>query len=134
MYKRQLKGTVDRVLIIRMLHNMMRWGIADTEIMAIRDLLAEDGMVGIVQHRAPEDQPYAVTDGSRGYLRQSDVIAFMTVHGFELVGMSDVNANPKDTADWERGVWELPPTLGTKRAELEAVGESDRMTLLFRKR
>ena len=130
----EVKGTVDRVLIIRMLHNMMRWGIADTEIAAMRELLADDGMIGIVQHRAPEGQPYAMTNGSRGYLRQSDVIDFMTVHGFELVGMSNVNANPADTADWESGVWELPPTLGTKREELATIGESDRMTLLFRKR
>ncbi|WP_370177780.1 class I SAM-dependent methyltransferase [Alteriqipengyuania sp.] len=129
-----VNGTVDRVLIIRMLHNMMRWGIADTEIMAIREMLADDGMVGIVQHRAPEGQPYDMTDGNRGYLRQSDVIAFMQAYGFELAGMSDVNANPADTADWERGVWELPPTLGTKREELREIGESDRMTLLFRKR
>ena len=64
----------------------------------------------------------------------ADVIKFMEVNGFELVGKSEANANPKDTADHPKGVWELPPTLSTKRDELKAIGESDRMTLLFRKR
>jgi predicted methyltransferase len=58
----------------------------------------------------------------------------MEVHGFDFVGKSEANANPKDTANHPQGVWELPPVLATKREELKAIGESDRMTLLFRKR
>ncbi|MEZ5742758.1 MAG: methyltransferase [Sphingomonadaceae bacterium] len=127
-------GTFDRILVVRMMHNMMRWNMADSEIAAMRDLLKDDGMVGIVQHRAPADASYAESNGSRGYLREADVISFMELHGFRLVGMSSANANPKDSADWAQGVWELPPRLRTEREELKAIGESDRMTLLFAKR
>lgn len=131
------KGTFDRILVVRMMHNMMRWNVADGEIKAMRALLKDDGLLGIVQHRARADAPYAVSDGNRGYLREADVIKFMEVNGFELVGKSEVNANPKDTADWEEGVWTLPPSYALKdkdKAKYAAIGESDRMTLLFHKR
>ncbi|AIT81378.1 class I SAM-dependent methyltransferase [Novosphingobium pentaromativorans] len=131
------KGTFDRILVVRMMHNMMRWNIADSEIKAMRALLKDDGLLGIVQHRAKADAPYAVSYGNRGYLREADVIKFMEVNGFELVARSEVNANPRDTADWEEGVWTLPPTYALKdkdKAKYAAIGESDRMTLLFRKR
>lgn len=128
------KGTLDRILIIRMMHNILRWNMADSEIRAMRELLKDDGMIGIVQHRAKGDALYSYADGNKGYLREADVIAFMQVHGFELIGKSEVNANPKDSANHERGVWEMPPSLATKREDLKGLGESDRMTLLFRKR
>lgn len=128
------KGTFDRIVIPRMLHNMMRWGTADTELRAMRELLKDDGMIGIEQHRAKPDAAWSYADGSKGYLRQDDVIALMQANGFELVGASEVNANPQDTADHAEGVWEMPPVLRTKREELKGLGESDRMTLLFRKR
>lgn len=131
------KGTYDRILVIRMMHNLMRWNMADSEIKAMRELLKDDGLLGIVQHRAKADAPFATSEGSRGYLREADVIKFMEVNGFELAGRSEINANPKDGTDWEKGVWTLPPTLALKdqdKAKYEAIGESDRMTLLFRKR
>jgi len=131
------KGTFDRILIPRMLHNMLRSNTADSEIRTMRELLKPDGMIGIEQHRAKDDAPYAYVDGSKGYLRTKDVVNLMELHGFELVGSSEVNANPKDAANWPGGVWTLPPTLALKdqdRAKYQAIGESDRMTLLFRKR
>lgn len=132
------KGTFDRILVMRMLHNMLRWNNADSEIKAMRDLLKPGGMIGIEQHRAKPNAPYSYTDGSKGYLREKDVIAFMELHGFEYVGSSKANANPKDPANWPDGVWTLPPALrGAKdadKARLTSIGESDRMTLLFRKR
>jgi len=131
------KGTFDRILIPRMLHNMLRWNIADSEIKTMRALLKPGGMIGIEQHRAKPDAPYAYADGSKGYLRQSDVVRLMELNGFELVRASEINANPKDSADWPNGVWTLPPTYALKdqdRARYQAIGESDRMTLLFRKR
>ncbi|MEW9856138.1 class I SAM-dependent methyltransferase [Novosphingobium sp. M1R2S20] len=131
------KGTFDRILIPRMLHNMMNWNIADSELKAMRELLKPDGMIGIEQHRAKADAPYSYADGSKGYLREADVIRLMELNGFELVGSSEINANPKDSANWPQGVWTLPPTLALKdqdRAKYQAIGESDRMTLLFRKR
>ena len=131
------KGTFDRIIVMRMLHNMTRWNIADTDIKRMRDLLKPDGMIGIEQHRAKANAPYSYTDGNKGYLREADVIKFMELNGFELVAKGEMNANPKDLANWPDGVWTLPPQLTLKdvdKAKYEAIGESDRMTLLFKKR
>lgn len=127
------RGTFDRILVIRMMHNIMRSGTADTEMRAMRDLLKDDGMLGIVQHRAKAEAPWSYANGTKGYMRQQDIVDFMRINGFELVGASEVNANPMDTADHPEGVWEMPPILRTKREDLKTKGESDRMTLLFRK-
>ena len=70
-------------------------------------------------------------------MTEKDVIALFEAHGFQLAGRSQANANPADPADWPDGVWTLPPAFAKKdvdRARYEAIGESDRMTLLFRKR
>ena len=130
-------GTYDRVLVIRMLHNMMRANIADSELKRMRDLLKPGGMLGIVQHRAKADAPADYANGSKGYLRQADVVGFVEALGFDLVEASEINANPKDPANWDGGVWVMPPTLGgddAMDARTRDLGESDRMTLLFRKR
>jgi predicted methyltransferase len=131
------KGAFDRILVMRMMHNLISWNIADAEVKAMRDLLKPDGLLGIEQHRAKVDAPYSYTNGSKGYMREADIINFMEIHGFELVAKSEVNANPKDSANWPDGVWTLPPALRLKdvdRAKYEAIGETDRMTLLFKKR
>ncbi len=130
----EMKGTVDRAMIFREMHNIHRNGLMHTELTRLRGLLKDDGMLGIVQHRAKQWHPADMVDGSRGYMRQQDVIGLVEAHGFQLVGTSEVNANPKDTADWERGVWEMPPVWGSKNPATKDLGESDRMTLLFRKR
>ena len=130
----ELNGKVDRILILRMLHNMNRWGILGSELDAMHKMLKPGGMIGIEQHRARPDAPYAYADGSKGYLREADVIAFMEINGFAFVGASPANANPRDSADHPKGVWEMPPSLSTRRDDLKGLGESDRMTLLFRKR
>ena len=127
------KGTFDRILVIRSLHGITRGGTADTEIRALRDLLKDDGLLGVVQHRAKPDALWSYANGTKGYLKQQDVIDFMRLNGFELVAASEINANPMDTADHPEGVWEMPPVLGTKREDLKDKGESDRMTLLFKK-
>ena len=133
-----LAGTVDRVLIFRELHNMLRNDWLHDDLLAIRQVLKPGGMVGIEQHRAAPDAPFSSTDGSKGYLREKDVIALFDMYGFDLVARSEVNANPKDTKNWPQGVWMLPPSLrgatDVTRPEMLAIGESDRMTLLFRKR
>lgn len=133
----ELGGTVDRVLIFREMHNLHRMGMLHRELTAMRALLKDSGLLGIVQHRARPDAAAAYTDGSKGYMREKDVVALVEAHGFELVGKSEVNANPNDPANHPDGVWTLPPNyrLGDKdRARYTAIGESDRMTLLFRKR
>jgi predicted methyltransferase len=133
-----LNGTVDRVLMFRAMHNLKRSGMLQRELPAIRALLKPDGLLGIEQHRAKADAPDAFVDGSKGYLREKDVIALVEGHGFELVGKSEINANPTDPANHAEGVWTLPPNLrGVSEADkprYTAIGESDRMTLLFRKR
>ena len=84
-------------------------------------------------------------DPKSGYLREDYTIAMVERIGFKLVGTSEANANPKDTKDYSAGVWTLPPTrqssdgqnkpspAGFDRAKYDAIGESDRMTLRFRK-
>ena len=133
----ELNGTVDRVLMIRALHNMWRNDMMHGELAAIRALLKDDGYLGVVQHRAKEDAAASYTDGHKGYMRETDVMALLEAHGFMAVGWSDTNANPKDGADHDVGVWALPPALGKGDEGPEAyqaIGESDRMTILFRKR
>ena len=133
-------GTVDRVLIFREMHNLLRSGVMYTELTRLRGLLKPDGMLGVVQHRARADAPADYTLGNNGYLRQKDVVALVEAHGFQLVSTTEINANPNDTADYEGGVWTRAPSFSgaeegsEERAARAAIGESDRMTLLFRKR
>ncbi len=132
-------GTVDRVVIFRSMHGLNIGNTADQVLKAARMMLKDDGMVGVVQHRAPEGASYDDYGArQRGYMRKADVIAIFAANGFELVAESEINANPNDPANWERGVWTLPPVLATgeddaRRDEYLAIGESDRMTLLFKK-
>lgn len=129
-------GTADVVLYIRALHNMARFGALDVAVDDAWTLLRSGGVVGVVQHRAPADEADERADGSRGYMREADVIAAFEARGFVLEASSEINANPDDPADHEIGVWALLPTLaGTDddREERLAIGETDRMTLRFRK-
>ncbi|MBX7527811.1 class I SAM-dependent methyltransferase [Qipengyuania vesicularis] len=131
------EGTVDRVLIFRSMHGLNIGNNADEVLKAARRMLKDDGMVGVVQHRAPEGASYDDYGArQRGYMRTQDVIAIFAANGFELVSQSEINANPKDPANWERGVWTLPPVLQFGEEDRDrylAIGESDRMTLLFKK-
>ncbi len=133
----EMMGTVDRVLIFRSMHGLNMSNTADDVLKAARRMLKDDGMVGVVQHRAPEGASYDDYGArQRGYMRTQDVVAIFQANGFELVEESEINANPDDPANWEGGVWTLPPVLRygeQDRARYEAIGESDRMTLLFKK-
>lgn len=138
-----LAGTVDAVLFIRALHNLNRFeAVGGFRRLALEDamtLLKPGGIVGVVQHEAPAERGPDWADGSRGYLDKAAVTAFFEEAGFEFVAESDINANPKDVPGEEDIVWRLPPSLNTSkddpelRAQYEAIGESNRMTLLFRK-
>ncbi len=138
-----MDGKVDAVLFVRALHNLSRFeGEGAYMTQALADtyaLLKPDGLVGVVQHQGPEANDDAWADGSKGYLKKSDVIAKFQAAGFELVKESDVNENPKDVPTTDDIVWRLPPSLATSREDaelktkMEAIGESNRMTLLFKK-
>jgi predicted methyltransferase len=98
--------------------------------------LKAGGTLGVVDHRADPAKPRDERAGN-GYVAEDYAIQLIESAGFELVERSEINANPKDTKDYEQGVWSLPPTLrqGTRdREKFEAIGESDRFTLKFRKR
>jgi predicted methyltransferase len=128
-------GSADVVLTFRNVHNMLMAGDAAAP-QAFADFfkaLKPGGVLGVVDHRLPEDRDSALEKKS-GYIKRSTVVRLAEAAGFKLAGESPVNANPRDSADWPNGVWTLPPTLGqgeADRARYLAIGESDRMTLKF---
>ena len=96
-------------------------------------MLRPGGTLGIVDHRLPESAD-AERERSSGYMKVSTIRRLAEEAGFQFAGSSEINANPKDSADWPNGVWTLPPSLrlgDTDRAKYLAIGESDRMTLKF---
>jgi len=128
-------GTLDMVLTFRNLHNWLAKDQALDMLRAMYTALKPGGILGVKDHRADPNQPID-PKGTNGYVSQQLAIDLATQAGFELIGSSEVNANPKDTKDWEQGVWTLPPVLrlGDKdREKYLAIGESDRFTLRFRK-
>jgi predicted methyltransferase len=138
----EVEGTVDRVLLIRALHNLNRFqqkaGTRSQALAAIHAMLKQDGLVGVVQHRAPATASKEWADGNKGYLNEVAVIAMFAEAGFALVAQSEINANPMDQPSGEDSVWRLSPSLrgsndDEQREAMVAIGESDRMTLLFRK-
>ncbi|MEJ6541368.1 MAG: methyltransferase [Halioglobus sp.] len=139
---REVEGTVDRVLLIRALHNLNRFqqkaGTRSQALAATHAMLKKDGLVGVVQHRAPATASKEWADGNKGYLNEVAVIAMFAEAGFALVAQSEINANPMDQPSGEDSVWRLSPSLrgsndDEQRDVMVAIGESDRMTLLFRK-
>lgn len=136
-------GSADAVLTFRNIHSMMGQGLLDKLMADAFAALKPGGTLGVVQHRLPstmEQDPAAST----GYVHEDVVKAAAAEAGFEFVESSEINANPADTADHPFGVWTLPPVSRTSDREgntpedfdpdtYAAIGESDRMTLKFRK-
>lgn len=126
-------GSADAVLTFRNVHNWMMNGQAEGMFAGFFSVLKPGGVLGVVEHRAAGDVP----EGDRsGYVGQDQVIALAEAAGFVLEESSEINANPADTKDHPNGVWTLPPTNRHDEADAEkyrAIGESDRMTLRFRK-
>ncbi len=128
-------GTVDMVVTFRNIHGWMGNDSADAMFKAMYAALKPGGILGVVEHRAKTDKPQDPKAKS-GYVREDYAIEMIERAGFKLIGKSEVNANPKDTADHPEGVWTLPPTLelgDVDRDKYLAIGESDRFTLRFRK-
>lgn len=124
-------GFADLVVSFNSVHN---WVASKSTAMAFKlfhDLLKQGGVLGIVQHRiAPGKKNIPMS----GYMTERQVINLATYAGFKFAGKSEINANPRDTADYPEGVWTLPPVyrLGKKdKDKYEDIGESDRMTLKF---
>jgi predicted methyltransferase len=130
-------GSADVVLTFRNVHNW-RFGGKDAAQEAFNQMYAmlkPGGTLGVVEHRLPETMDSAKEEKS-GYMKVSSVILFASAAGFKLVAQSKINANPKDTHDYPKGVWTLPPNYAegdVNKAKYAAIGESDRMTLKFRK-
>lgn len=133
----------DLVLTFRNVHSFMGRDYADKAFADFYHALKPGGILGVVEHRLPETEeqnPKAPT----GYVQESYVKDLAKRAGFEFVGESEINANPKDTADHPFGVWTLPPTSRTPKpdspdaasfdaAKYKKIGESDRFTVKFRK-
>ena len=142
-------GQADLILVARAFHNWARDGRTQPYLQAFFKALKPGGILAVEQHRAAEGLNADVTAPS-GYVSESYVIHAAQAAGFVLDGRSELNANPKDDHDHPFGVWTLPPVRTSapregaatdratplteaERAEYDAIGESDRMTLRFRK-
>jgi predicted methyltransferase len=132
-------GSADVVLTFRNVHNWQMGYRRNNQAYSaeafrqIFRMLRPGGTLGVVDHRLPESAS-ADRERSSGYVKVSTVRRLAEEAGFRFVAASEVNANPRDTADWPQGVWTLPPALrlgAQDRDRYLAIGESDRMTLKF---
>lgn len=124
-------NSVDRVVTFRNVHNWVQSGTAPAYFKAFFDVLKPGGVLGVEDHRAAAG---SVPDPASGYLAEDAVIKLATDAGFKLDAKSEINANPRDTKDYPKGVWTLPPSLRLGDVDKEkylAIGESDRFTLRF---
>jgi len=136
--------SIDLILTFRNTHGWIGDGIADSVFAEFARVLKPGGILGIVQHRA-EDGADPAKSAESGYVSEAAVIGYAKRAGLYLEARSEVNANPADSRDHAGGVWSLPPGLGLCReiedeaeaaacnSKYQAIGESDRMTLRFRK-
>lgn len=136
-------NSIDLAILANNVHTLMAEGAAERVFRGVLAALKPGGSFGIEQHRASStglQDPLAGT----GYVQEAYVRALAQEAGFEFVAASDLNANARDSRDHPFGVWTLPPTLRSSplgqdddprfdTAPYEAIGESDRMTLKFRK-
>jgi predicted methyltransferase len=128
-------GSADVVLTFRNVHNWITAGYDAQVFQAIARVLKRGGVLGVEEHRAIGD----ATDkqiGDTGYVPEARVVRLAEAAGLVLEARAEINANPRDTRDHANGVWSLPPTFAGKdvdRDRYAAIGESDRMTLRFRK-
>ncbi len=126
-------GSADLVLTFRNIHNWYIGGYAPEAFKAFYDTLKPGGTLCLEEHRLPESRSDEDMKSS-GYMKVSMVKKLAADAGFKFVAASEINANPKDKADYPKGVWTLPPNYregDVDRAKYAAIGESDRMTLRF---
>jgi predicted methyltransferase len=128
-------GSADLVITSRNVHNWMGAGFPDEAFAAFYKALKPGGILSVEEHRASNDQPQD-PKAANGYVREDHTIALAEKAGFKLVAKSETLANAKDTKDWPKGVWTLPPSLAlgeTDRAKYVAIGEADNFLLKFQK-
>ena len=130
-------NSVDAVLTFRNVHNWLNEEAKNAKIIfqQVFSALKPGGLFGIVEHRA-EDGTSLSDMYKSGYVTEEFTISLAEEAGFELIDRSEINSNPKDTKNYEKGVWTLPPTYRLKdlnKDQYRQIGESDRMTLLFQK-
>jgi predicted methyltransferase len=126
-------GSLDMVLTFRNIHNWMARDWAPEAFQKMYKALKPGGVLGVVEHRGDPSKPQD-PQAKSGYVNEQYAIDLAEGAGFKLVAKSEINANPKDTKDYEQGVWTLPPVfrLGDKdREKYAGIGESDRFTLKF---
>ncbi|MGD8327206.1 MAG: methyltransferase [Sphingomonadales bacterium] len=126
-------NSLDMILTMREWHNYIASGLANVLAHEFFRVLKPGGVLGVVQHRANPKNPTRFGQNT-GYVREDYLINVMEGAGFKLEAKSEINANPRDTADWPRGVWTLPPSLALRDENRDFyldIGESDRMTLKF---
>ncbi|MBV7314413.1 class I SAM-dependent methyltransferase [Shewanella sp. NIFS-20-20] len=122
-------NSADRVLTFRNLHNWQMNQQLDAVFTAVARVLKPQGIFGVVEHRGKVGM-----SADSGYMAQEEVIELAAKHGLVLIEASEINANPKDTKDYPKGVWTLPPRLALGEQDKQQyldIGESDRMTLKF---
>jgi predicted methyltransferase len=136
-------GTVDFVLTARNLHDWMGTpGMVEKSMRDFYAALKPGGVLAVEQHRA--DPRPMKPDASDGYMSTAYVVSVAEKAGFKLESQSELNADSKDTKDHPFGVWTLPPTRrgapsgqppnpAFDHSKYDAIGESDRMSLRFRK-
>ena len=128
-------NSVDMVVTFFNLHTWMMFGWQRDAVAAMYAALKPGGVLGVVEHRGNPKVPQDLK-ASSGYVNESYAIDLIRSAGFQLIAQSEINANPKDTKDYEKGVWALPPDFAEGadgRSRYGAIGESDRFTLKFRK-
>lgn len=128
-------ASADMVLTFRNVHNWMRAGTTDAVFSAMYQALKPGGTLGVVEHRGDPDAEQD-PQAKSGYVTEATTIQMAEKAGFKLVDVTEINANPKDSRDHPSGVWTLPPVLrlgAQERDKYLAIGESDRMTLKFKK-
>jgi len=129
------EGSADVVLTFRNIHNWIEAGYDAQVFGAIARVLRPGGVLGVEEHRASRELTLKEMNES-GYVSEAHVIQLAEAAGLKLEARSEINANAKDTKDHPHGVWSLPPSYQGKdvdRDKFTAIGESDRMTLRFRK-
>jgi predicted methyltransferase len=129
-------NSVDRIVTFRNAHGMIASGVEDAAFAHFFDILKPGGKLGVVQHMADPEQDWR--SRNIGYVGRDYLVSVATKAGFVLEAEGFFNRNPLDSKRHPGGVWALPPSLRGHDTEAEkamyrAIGESERMTLVFTK-